>query len=332
VLAAVTSTATLSRLGAAGTLWGAGIAATITVLGNYLYTRSLVHTHQAVRRLAKTATATAAAVLPLGRPTPADGAAESEGEAPASSSEENETTDDAVESDPTVPDRWLVVHWNRLTERFGLARVFVAAVLAVFLLIVGIVTVVELASGRSLPEMVGSHYVSGDVSLPSVLKPGKGGAAAPSISPVSPGPSDSAGGQGKAPAGPTGEPEESAEPTAKASKSPKPSRTPGATPGTTPATPMPTPTVTVTVTPPPAATSTVTAPAPAPTGTAAPGPTAPPAHSPTPPPSTPTPTEPSTPTPTETGPSPTPSESASGEPGVEDEAARQEPARSGRLS
>lgn len=51
-LTAVTSTLALSYLGVAGTLIGAGVAAVLTAFANYLYTRSLVRTRNAVSALA----------------------------------------------------------------------------------------------------------------------------------------------------------------------------------------------------------------------------------------------------------------------------------------
>lgn len=52
VLTAVTTTFALSYLGVAGTIIGAGLASTFTVLANYWYTRSILHTQRKVNQLA----------------------------------------------------------------------------------------------------------------------------------------------------------------------------------------------------------------------------------------------------------------------------------------
>ncbi|PFG36844.1 hypothetical protein ATL41_1583 [Flavimobilis soli] len=52
VLTAITSTVALSYLGVAGTLIGAAVAAVLTAVANYLYTRSLVRTRYVVTTLA----------------------------------------------------------------------------------------------------------------------------------------------------------------------------------------------------------------------------------------------------------------------------------------
>ncbi|MDR3107526.1 MAG: hypothetical protein LBU05_04940, partial [Bifidobacteriaceae bacterium] len=60
-LAAVTSTVALSYLGVGGTILGAALASVITVVGNFLYSRSLDRTHKVVKNLAQQA---ATIVLP----------------------------------------------------------------------------------------------------------------------------------------------------------------------------------------------------------------------------------------------------------------------------
>ncbi|MDR2379394.1 MAG: hypothetical protein LBD70_08235, partial [Bifidobacteriaceae bacterium] len=54
-LAAVTSTVALSYLGVTGTILGAALASIITVVGNFIYSRSLARTHKAVKTLAQQA-------------------------------------------------------------------------------------------------------------------------------------------------------------------------------------------------------------------------------------------------------------------------------------
>jgi hypothetical protein len=52
-LAAATATLALSYLGVAGTILGAALASAITVVGNYIYSRSLDRTHKAAKSLAQ---------------------------------------------------------------------------------------------------------------------------------------------------------------------------------------------------------------------------------------------------------------------------------------
>ncbi|MDR1428353.1 MAG: hypothetical protein LBJ08_11465, partial [Bifidobacteriaceae bacterium] len=70
VLAAASSTAAMSRLGAAGTVYGAALAAAITVIGNYLYTRWLVRTHETALALAKKASAALPGIVPFAGASP----------------------------------------------------------------------------------------------------------------------------------------------------------------------------------------------------------------------------------------------------------------------
>jgi hypothetical protein len=201
VLAAVSSTAALARLGVAGTVYGAALAAGITVVGNYLYTRWLVRTHEAARRLAKKAGAALPTIAPfspragpglddavarVGQVDAAGGEPRAEtpgdGEGVEGHSEANGLTggdpgggaggggaDDSGDGEgeeADEPDHWLVAWWNKLTARFGFKWVFVGSVVVVFGVILGTVTVVELTTGRSLRELTGGQADYSDVRLP----------------------------------------------------------------------------------------------------------------------------------------------------------------------
>ncbi|TGJ95678.1 hypothetical protein DLJ96_14305, partial [Actinotalea fermentans ATCC 43279 = JCM 9966 = DSM 3133] len=61
-LAAVSSTVLLSYLGVAGTIIGAGVASVLTIVGNNLYTRSILRTRRQMRAAMK-----AGVVLPVGK-------------------------------------------------------------------------------------------------------------------------------------------------------------------------------------------------------------------------------------------------------------------------
>ncbi|MDR2380991.1 MAG: hypothetical protein LBE08_07450 [Bifidobacteriaceae bacterium] len=79
-LAAATATVALSYLGATGTILGAALASVITVVGNYVYSRSLRRTHQAVKTLAHQAATLVSPASPVQADAGSDGAAR---EAPA---------------------------------------------------------------------------------------------------------------------------------------------------------------------------------------------------------------------------------------------------------
>ncbi|MDR2252613.1 MAG: hypothetical protein LBD97_01925 [Bifidobacteriaceae bacterium] len=190
-LAAVTSTVALSYLGVAGTIMGAALASMITVVGNYIYSRSLTRTHRAVKTLAQQA-ATLVAVggtarpgleptagegaeaaqepvadavdaaveveVPLGAANPADAAAQSEEAAEAVAVgivDEAETLDDqdatSTES-PAEPDARDPAWFGQMLSRYGTAQTLVALGISVFLLIIGIVTAVELMLGKPLSD------------------------------------------------------------------------------------------------------------------------------------------------------------------------------------
>ncbi|MDR2565459.1 MAG: hypothetical protein LBC97_05245 [Bifidobacteriaceae bacterium] len=95
-LAAVTSTVALSYLGVAGTILGAALAAVITVVGNFIYTRSLDRTHKAVKNLAQQAVT---AVLPAAHGSGQASAVSAAGEA-ADGSTQTDNPDDAAEPVP----------------------------------------------------------------------------------------------------------------------------------------------------------------------------------------------------------------------------------------
>jgi hypothetical protein len=195
VLAAVSSTAAMSRLGAAGTIYGAALAAALTVVGNYLYTRWLVRTHETAVAIAKKAQTALPAIVPFAGhteasidddapPVDADGAPEmpvSDEDAPASGDDDEASdspSDDdtaglrddsdaegaaepaADVTDEDTPDRRIVMLWNKLTQRFGFGWVLAGTIAATFLLILGVVTAVEFASGKSLNQLTGGGDVN----------------------------------------------------------------------------------------------------------------------------------------------------------------------------
>jgi hypothetical protein len=93
-LAAATATLALSYLGVAGTILGAALASVITVVGNYVYSRSLSRTHKAVRTLAQQA---ASRVM-----GPAATSGEEDPAERSATGSEAAGSDDAVEPVPAV--------------------------------------------------------------------------------------------------------------------------------------------------------------------------------------------------------------------------------------
>jgi uncharacterized membrane protein YgcG len=339
VLAAVSSTAALSRLGAAGTIYGAALAAGITVVGNYLYTRWLVRTHEAAKVLAKKATQAIPTIASLGssHPTerldpaliddagPPDGESVtlSDGEAEAAggggsdgaggsdgsggSGEDGSGSADSPDDgggdgdDEDEPDRWIVQRWNRLTARFGFKWVFAGTLAAVFVLILGTVTVVELVAGRSLGQLTGANLDYSHTRLPWL--PSVTQRPTPTQTPpsTSPSPTDSATPPDRD-EGPE-EPDEESTPSETPNQTPEP---PPEIPTPDPASSIPEPPDPVIPPPVPAETVTETAPPPDPTATVTV--TAPP------PSSTPDPTATPDPAPTDTPTPPDPEPTATGEP------------------
>jgi hypothetical protein len=209
-LAASTATLALSYLGVAGTIMGAAIASVITVVGNYVYGRSLTRTHKAVKTLAHQAAvmvrpgdgdeplADAAGSPPesssaegtdreqvdadttakdggaapdedpdadRGRGTPETTEAETPGGADADTDGravdaeehgglESLPTARPVAAAPDVRDQtWIA----QMFARYGTVRTLVALGIAVFLLIMSLVTAVELWLGKPLSDELTGH-------------------------------------------------------------------------------------------------------------------------------------------------------------------------------
>ncbi|MDR1293863.1 MAG: hypothetical protein LBK59_02710 [Bifidobacteriaceae bacterium] len=320
VLAAVSSTAAMSRLGAAGTVYGAALAAAITVVGNYLYTRWLVRTHETAVALAKKAQTALPAIVPFASHSaqastddntddsdatpqasesdddPTEGGdTGSDSESPASAPDDDADSSDAeggteeasASPDDGTPDRRVVALWNKLTQRFGFGWVFAGTLAVAFLVILGVVTAVEFASGKSLNQLTGGRDLEHvDTRLPwtqlaprvPVSSPSPSSSAEPSRSPQS------------RPASPTPSPTE----TYRHSPAPsdtrnEPSREPPPSEPVRPPTPEPVPSATITVTetapapPPPASTDPPAPPpseTPSETGSPPPEPSSPPPSTP----------------------------------------------------
>jgi hypothetical protein len=144
-LAAVTATVTLSWLGSVGTIVGAAIASVVTVVGNAVYTRSIRHTQDRVLTLRQT-------ILP-----PASGSV------PSTASPTVPHPEPATEFSPTpgatrLQWPWL---WPRLVARYGRTRMLVAVTVLLFVGILATVTVVELAAGKPLSDLLRGRPATG---------------------------------------------------------------------------------------------------------------------------------------------------------------------------
>jgi hypothetical protein len=144
-LAAVTATVALSWLGSVGTIAGAAIASVVTVVGNAVYTRSIRHTQDRVLALRQT-------ILPA-----------ASGSVPSTASPTAPHPDPATELSP-MPDAtrvqrpWL---WPRLVARYGRTRMLVAVTVLLFVGILVTVTVVELAAGKPLSDLLRGRPATG---------------------------------------------------------------------------------------------------------------------------------------------------------------------------
>ncbi|MHA7618799.1 hypothetical protein ACX12M_09780 [Cellulosimicrobium cellulans] len=230
-LAAVSTTVLLSYFGTAGTIIGAGIASALTVVANYVYTRSIQKTREqlvpvvgkvvqatAGTGTTRTRTTTAVASVPRGAVEPdarADTVETAVATAVGSAGADGEAAGTAGADDSEGgQNRWL-----RLIDRYGRGRVLTVTALALFVAVMGVVLVVELVLGKPLADAVrgveGSGTTISHQRTPSTEDPTTPAPSTPSQDPATvptPGPS------------------------------PSPSTTPSDEPSTTPA-PTPEPTV-----------------------------------------------------------------------------------------
>ncbi|MBE9925106.1 hypothetical protein G8C93_04255 [Cellulosimicrobium cellulans] len=243
-LAAVSTTVLLSYFGTAGTIIGAGIASALTVVANYVYTRSIQKTREqlvpvvgkvvqatASTGTTRTRTTTAVASVPRGAVEP-DARADTVETAVATAVGSGETDDEAAGADDSEggQNRWL-----RLIDRYGRGRVLTVTALALFVAVMGVVLVVELVLGKPLADAVrgveGSGTTISHQRTPSTEDPATPAPSAPSQDPATvptPGPSPS----------PSTTPSD--EPSTTPTPTPEPTVDP--TPGpTTPEEPAPTP-------------------------------------------------------------------------------------------
>ncbi|MFJ4232160.1 hypothetical protein [Cellulosimicrobium cellulans] len=178
-LAAVSTTVLLSYFGTAGTIIGAGIASALTVVANYVYTRSIQKTREqlvpvvgkvvqvttggstARDRATTTTVTTAVASVPRGTVVVEDAAdAEAEtgvvprGEVATGPDETVDRGDAGTSSEPGTDPEPPQNAWLRLVDRYGRGRVLTVSALALFVVVMGVVLVVELAIGKPISDAV----------------------------------------------------------------------------------------------------------------------------------------------------------------------------------
>lgn len=162
-LAAVTATGLLSTLGVAGTIIGAALSSVVTVLANYLYSSSLRRTAARVaaappvRKVrARTLTGTTATIALSDRAgdgsTVALEAATVNGFAAPAAATGSTAVGSAAGAAGSRTDR-LRAAWRSVVDRYGYRRI-VVTVVAFFAAVLAAVTLVELAAGKPLSNVV----------------------------------------------------------------------------------------------------------------------------------------------------------------------------------
>ncbi|ARU50708.1 hypothetical protein CBR64_03540 [Cellulosimicrobium cellulans] len=172
-LAAVSTTVLLSYFGTAGTIIGAGIASALTVVANYVYTRSIQKTREQLvpvvgkvvqvttggstprDRATTTTVTTAVESVPRGTVVVADTATapDPDGASDAEATSTLPTDGDPVAPESTEPEQPQNA-WLRLVDRYGRGRVLTVSALALFVVVMGVVLVVELAIGKPISDAV----------------------------------------------------------------------------------------------------------------------------------------------------------------------------------
>ncbi|MFI2103104.1 hypothetical protein ACH436_07415 [Isoptericola sp. NPDC019693] len=212
-LAAVSATVLMSFFGVAGTIIGAGLASVVTVIGNFLYTRSIEKTHEQLKPVvtkvvARTGPGTVrsrtTAVRVSGTTTTAHGTVVSTSDAADAPTVERRSVtetlaDGTVPLDATAPlgetrplgpvgaeDTALAPAdgespaggpadgavpegdepeprnaWLRFVEKHGTKKVLALSAAALFVVVMGVVLVVELVIGKPLSDAVRGQEGSG---------------------------------------------------------------------------------------------------------------------------------------------------------------------------
>ena len=173
-LAAVSTTVALSFFGIAGTIIGAGVASVLTVVANFLYTRSIEKTHAQLKPVVgqikrprsaqagsdggTTAALDGGTTAALETTRGGTSVEASAGEnSPGEAAGDPGTAADGVDDSEALPrNRWL-----RMIRRHGKVRVLAASAAVVFVAVMGVVLAVELLIGKPLADAVQGQDGSG---------------------------------------------------------------------------------------------------------------------------------------------------------------------------
>jgi len=175
-LAAVSTTVLLSYFGTAGTIIGAGIASALTVVANYVYTRSIQKTREQLvpvvgkvvqvttggstprERATTTSVTTAVASVPRGTVVVDGSTSEADSATGAAAALALGGATGGTDGDPVAPEGTEPEPpqnaWLRLVDRYGRGRVLTVSALALFVVVMGVVLVVELAIGKPISDAV----------------------------------------------------------------------------------------------------------------------------------------------------------------------------------
>lgn len=153
-LTAITVTYLSSFLGVSGTVIGVALVSVLTVLGNYVYSSVMHDATQKIKR-----------VQPRSRRSFSHGEEPSLSAAPQTDSSGSQLDAPDAETAPTdeqqdsTSGRFRLA-WSRMVARYGPKRI-IGSVALVFVLLAGTVTVIELASGQTLSDIVRNEDGSG---------------------------------------------------------------------------------------------------------------------------------------------------------------------------
>ncbi|MGC5165716.1 hypothetical protein [Luteimicrobium sp. DT211] len=174
-LAAVSSTLLLSYFGVAGTIIGAGLASVLTVLGNFVYQRSMLRAHEKVAAALRTGArlGAGASAAEAARTTAVSGASSSarSGGGPEATGSSGSGATPPVGSG-SADDAEAHAAKRRVRRRL------VVAAISLFAAIVAAVTVVELVAGKPLTNVLHGTDGSG-TSISDVTGSRSGGGSAP---------------------------------------------------------------------------------------------------------------------------------------------------------
>ncbi len=148
VLTATTTTLALSYLGVAGTIIGAGLASTFTVLANYWYTRSIIHTQRKVTQLTPKAVRARAESRSGSAETAPPPNAGPDAVSGSDLMSEPGGAETQTSTPPSTPPETLMS-----AARSGKRR-FIVPIVVIFVLLLGLVTLIELGIGKPLSAAV----------------------------------------------------------------------------------------------------------------------------------------------------------------------------------